>query len=114
MEKELSDANINLSDTDEGKVRRFIRDDPAYQQLAKDCLELMKGKRLTSVVPLDDINGKYKEQLGLPSDKYIGAGQYDHFGKLKQAIFNAWADKQKGGYWERSFGDIVVPVSGGG
>jgi hypothetical protein len=26
---------------------------------------------------------------------------------LKKAIFNAWADKQKVGYWERSFGDIA-------
>jgi hypothetical protein len=66
VEKELSDANINLSDTDEGKVRRFLRDDPAYQQLARDCLVLMKGKRLVSVVPLDDINGKYKLLLGVP------------------------------------------------
>ena len=96
-----------LSDTDENRVRRFLRDDPAYQQLAKDCLELMKGKRLSSGVPLNVINGKYKEQLGLPSNKYIEAGQYDRFGKLKKAIFNAWAEKQKAGYWQKSFKDIV-------
>jgi len=112
VEKELSDANINLSDTDEAKVRRFLRDDPAYQQLAADCLALMKGKRLVSVVPLDDINGKYKDLLGVVSNKYINASQYDNFKKLKQAIFNAWADKQDAGYWQKSFGDIAVPVGG--
>ena len=91
-------------------MRRFLRDDPAYQQLAKDCLALMKGKRLVSVVPLDDINGKYKELLGVPADKYISAKQYDNFKKLKQAIFNAWVDKQAAGYWQKTFEDIAIPL----
>ena len=62
------------------------------------------------MVPLDDINGKYKLLLGVPTDKYISAKQYDHFKKLKQAIFNAWADKQDAGYWQKTFENIAVPV----
>ena len=32
--------------------------------------------------------------------------EYDHFGKLRKTIFNARADKQKGGYRRKSFEDI--------
>ena len=72
LEKELSYANIYLSDTDVNKVRGFLRRDLAYQSLANDCLALLKGKQLISPVPLDSINGKYKNELGLRGGVYCG------------------------------------------
>jgi hypothetical protein len=50
LEKELSDVNIYLSDTEVNKVRGFLRNDSAYQALANDCLALLKGKQLVSPV----------------------------------------------------------------
>ena len=41
------------------------------------------------------------------ADGYVQAGRYGALGKLKQAIFDAWAEKQKAGYWQRGFDDIV-------
>ena len=64
LEKELSDANIYLSDTETNKVRGFLRHDLAYQALARDCLALLKGKQLVSPVPLDNINGFYEKMMG--------------------------------------------------
>jgi hypothetical protein len=57
-----------------------MRDDSAYQQPAKDCLKSMKGKRFSSVVPLDDINGKYKRQLGDPPINTPGPVDMNIFG----------------------------------
>ena len=112
LEKELSDVNIYLSDTEVNKVRGFLRNDPAYQALANDCLALLKGKQLVSPVPLDAINGRYKNELGLKGDVYIAADRYDASGKLGRAIYEAWLEKQPPGVWEKGFGDIVVRVSG--
>ena len=112
LEKELSDVNIYLSDTEVNKVRGFLRNDPAYQALADDCLALLKGKQLISPVPLDAINGRYKNELGLKGDVYIAPDRYDASGKLGRAIYEAWLEKQPPGVPEKGFGGIVVAVSG--
>ncbi len=112
LEKELSDVNIYLSDTEVNRVRGFLRNDPAYQALANDCLALLKENQLISPVPLDAINGHYKNELGLKGDVYIAADRYDASGKLGRAIYEAWLEKQPPGVKEKGFGEIVVPVSG--
>ena len=112
LEKELSDVNIYLSDTDVNKIRGELRHDPAYQALANDCLALLKGKQLISPVPLDSINGKYKNELGLRGNAYIAADRYDASGKLGRAIYEAWLVKQPPGRPEKSFGEIIVPRGG--
>jgi len=43
LEEKLSDVNIYLSKTDVNRVRGYLRNDPAYQALANDCLALLKG-----------------------------------------------------------------------
>ncbi len=65
-----------------------------------------------SPVPLDTINGHYKNELGLKGDVYIAADRYDASGKLGRAIYEAWLEKQPPGVKEKGFGEIVVPVSG--
>jgi len=111
VERELSNVNIYLSDTDENQVRQDLQDDPAYRKLAEDCLEVMRGRRLSSGVPLNMINGMYKREFGVPTNGYIQADRYDALGKVRQAIFDAWAKKQDAGYWERGFNDIAVPIN---
>ncbi len=112
LEKELSDANIYLSATDVNRVRNFLKNDPAYQALANDCLALLKGKQLVSPVPLDVINGRYKNELGLKGNAYIAPDRYDASGKLGRAIYEAWKETQPPGRPEKGFGEIVVPISG--
>ena len=97
LEEQLSDVNIYLSKTDVNRVRGYLRNDPAYQALANDCLVLLKGKQLISPVPLDVINGRYKNELGLKGNAYIAADRYDASGKLGRAIYEAWEEKQPGG-----------------
>ena len=62
--KDLADASIYLSDTDEGVVLDDLKDDSAYQRLAKECLVVLKGKRVKTPVSLDVINGMYKVEMG--------------------------------------------------
>ena len=112
LEEQLSDVNIYLSKTDVNRVRGYLRNDPAYQALANDCLALLKGKQLISPVPLDAINGRYKNELGLKGDVYIAPDRYDASGKLGRAIYEAWLEKQPPGVPEKGFGGIVVAVSG--
>ena len=112
LEEELSDVNIYLSKTDVNRVRGFLRNDSAYQALANDCLALLKGKQLISPVPLDVINGRYKNEFGLKGNAYIAADRYDASGKLGRAIYEAWKETQPPGRPEKGFGEIVVPVSG--
>ena len=88
LEEQLSDVNIYLSKTDVNRVRGYLRNDPAYQALANDCLALLKG------------------------NAYIAADRYDASGKLGRAIYEAWKETQPPGRPEKGFGDIVVPVSG--
>ena len=98
LEKELSDANIYLSDTETNKVRGFLRHDLAYQALARDCLALLKGKQLVSPVPLDNINGFYEKMMGVVvPNGYLRADQYGDLKKLGRAIYEAWEEKQPGG-----------------
>jgi len=97
LEKELSDANIYLSDTETNKVRGFLRHDLAYQALARDCLALLKGKQLVSPVPLDNINGFYEKMMGVAPDGYLRPDQYGDLKKLGRAIYEAWEEKQPGG-----------------
>ena len=106
--KDLSDAGIYLSDTDEGIVRDDLEDDSAYRRLAKDCLAVLKGKRVKTPVPLDMINGMYKEEMGGTTVGYLAPKRYGDLKKVKEAIFRAWERKQPGGFWEKGFGDVVV------
>ena len=73
LEQELSKANIVLSEVDVPKVRTWLRSDPVYDALAQSCLKVLAGKRVRDPVPLDVINGRYREQLGYASDKYVPA-----------------------------------------
>ncbi len=106
--KDLADAGIYLSDTDEGVVLDDLKDDPAYQQLVKDCLAVLKGKRVKTPIPLDVINGMYKVEMGGTTVGYLAPGRYGDLKKVKEAIFRAWEKKQPGGFWEKGFGDVVV------
>ena len=108
LEKQLAAVNIYLSDAEVEKVRGFLRKDAAYQALADDCLALLKGKQLVSPVPLDTINGWYKEELGLKGDPYIAKDRYDNMGKLRWAIYKAWLEKQPPGTKEKGFREIVT------
>lgn len=110
LEQELSKANIILSEVDVPKARTWLRSDPAYEALAQSCLKVLAGKRVRDPVPLDVINGRYRELLGYSSDKYISPDQYNDLEKIKAAIFTAWKERHAG-YLQKSFDEIVENIS---
>jgi hypothetical protein len=112
LEQELSKANIILSESevDVQQVRTWLKSDPSYQALAQSCLKVLAGKRVSDPVPLNVVNGWYREALGYSSDKYVPPGGYNNLGKLKVAIFAAWKERH-GGSTQNSFEEIVEKVS---
>jgi hypothetical protein len=110
LEQELSKANIVLSEVDVAKVRTWLRSDPVYDALAQSCLKVLAGKRVRDPVPLDVINGRYREQLGYASDKYVPADQYGDLAKIEVAIFTAWKERHAG-YLQKNFNEIVENIS---
>jgi hypothetical protein len=112
LEQELSKANIILSESevDVQQVRIWLRSDPSYQALAQSCLKVLAGKRVSDPVPLNVVNGWYREALGYSSDKYVPPEGYNNLGKLKVAIFAAWKERHAGST-QNSFEEIVENVS---
>lgn len=109
LEQELSKANIYLSDVNPDKIRNWLRSDPAYYALAQNCLVVMSGKKVNDLVPLDVINGKYKELFGYAPNQYLRPDKYNDLDKLKIAILKAWQDKNAG-FPQTSFDQIVEDI----
>lgn len=110
FEQELSKANIILSEVDRDQVRMWLRNDTAYQALAQLCLTVLKGKRVVDPVPLDVINGYYKQELDYAFDEWVGPEEYNDRDKLEIAIFRTWKERYKADP-RSSFDEIVESIS---
>lgn len=106
VERLLEKANIILSEVNPAQVRIWLRDDPAYQALAGYCLDVLAGRRVLDPIPLDVINGRYKEQLGFPPGYYLTADKYKPDDNLRTAIFRAWQERHSN-TTKSSFAEIV-------
>jgi hypothetical protein len=109
----LEAVNIILSRVPgrDPQIRIWLRDDPAYATLARNCLRILAGRKLRSPVPLDVIAGRVREGLGYKASDYIPPENYNDLERLKQAMLKAWNEQQAAGAQRGSFEDIVVDVS---
>lgn len=110
VERHLADANIVLStggEADVNRVRGWMQNDDAYKALAQLTLDMMAGKQAVDPIPLDVINGKYKELFGVPGDGYLTPDKYTDREKLQDAIFRAWRESHPTAP-AQSFSDIVT------
>ncbi len=102
VERQLLDANVTLSDGLEADVREWLRNDPAYIALANQCIQLLAGKRVIDVIPLDVIASEYKKQFGYGYGQYLPASKFGDQEKLRIAILNTWngryPDNKKNNY----------------
>jgi hypothetical protein len=104
----LAAANITLTEIKdhEKQVKIWLRDDPAYQALARGCLDVLGGKRIRDRIPLEVINGRFKELLGSAYNDYVPASKYADRERLRTAIFRTWKERHSDSP-ERSFGEIL-------
>lgn len=108
----LKIINIYLSDTKPQDVSNWIENDPAYRVLITSCFELLlyKNKRLKSGIPLDVINGKYKENLGYRAEDAVPPEEYNNLEMLKKAIYSTWEGSKHQPHPEKNFDDIVENI----
>jgi hypothetical protein len=98
LEQELVKANISLSETKPNQVLNWLRNDPPHRVLAQNCLAVLRGRRLTSPIPipLDVIMGRYKEKLTGSTNAastYLPPEKYNDLGKVREAILTAWEER---------------------
>jgi hypothetical protein len=109
LEQGLYKANVILSEGDVGQVRGWLRDEPRYQALARSCLKVLAGKRVSNPVPLDVVNGCYYTALGSSSDDKLQPSDYNDLEKIKAAIFEAWKERSRE-TTKTSFEEIIENV----
>jgi hypothetical protein len=108
-ERQLASANILLSQNQVENVRQWLKDDVRYQSLARNCLAVMEGKRVIHPIPLDAIDGRFKELLGQKTDAHLEPDMYGDHDRLKVAIFKAWKERNAH-LLQGSFAEIIEPI----
>jgi hypothetical protein len=105
LERQLTSANMALSEVQVDKVREYINDpNTGYKLLAEHALQVVGDQKFRDTLYLDELDVRYTE--------LVGEEHYAEFNeeRLKEAMVRAWnehyTDKQVG-----SFDEIVEPRS---
>jgi len=114
LKRQLRQKNIILSEVNEEQVRKWLKEDPSYQAIAQNCLQLFKGKKLIDGErpdPLEVIMGRYREEIGGEYSRWIPPRMCNDLNALEAAILKAWKERHPDIPATR-FEEIVEAVAG--